>query len=176
MTAPHALKSGAVVALALAIVGLTGCAGAGKPPSTTLVGGASSAAPTPAPGYDWFFHTDGSEARLAYGLAESDDVPLVLACRQGSGRLELSATAPAGARAEIHIESGGEAQRFPARAEPSQLHEGVFLVAEADSDAPALQRFRSTGWLAVRHGDERRMMAPQPGSVGGIQRFFGKCG
>lgn len=126
--------------------------------------------------HDWFYHRDGEEARLAYGLAESDDLRLGLDCRQGSGRLALSAVGGPDAKPEIHVEAGGETERFAARSEPSQLHEGVFLTAEAAADAPVFQRFRRAGWLALWRNGERQAYAPHPESAPNIERFFAFCG
>jgi hypothetical protein len=135
-----------------------------------------ASSPQPVEGYDWFYHVDADEARLAYGLAESDDLRLGMDCRRGAGRLELSATsADAGAK-DIHVESGGETERFPAASEPSEVHDGVFLTAQADVDAPVFQRFRRVGWLALWQGDTREAYAPHPASRDNIERFFAFCG
>ncbi|GLS00451.1 hypothetical protein GCM10007859_04570 [Brevundimonas denitrificans] len=136
----------------------------------------SSSAPAPVAGHDWFYHRDGQEARLVYGLAESDDLRLGLDCHEGSGRLALSAVGGPDARPEIHLEAGGETERFAARSEPSELHEGVFLTAEAAADAPVFQRFRRLGWLALWLDGERQAYAPHPESAPNIERFFAFCG
>ena len=137
---------------------------------------ASSGPPAPVADHDWFYHRDGREARLVYGLAESDDLRLGLDCSEGSGRLALSAVGGPDAKAEILVEAGGETERFAAQSEPSQLHEGVFLTAEAAADAPVFQRFRRVGWLALWLDGERQAYAPHPGSAPGIERFFAFCG
>lgn len=136
----------------------------------------ASVAPAPISGYDWFFHQDEAEARLVYGLAESDDMRLALDCARASGKLVLSALGEPGARPEIHVESGGETRRFPARSEPSQLHEGVFLTADAVADAPVFHRFRRLGWMALWRDGAREAYAPHPGSAANIERFFAFCG
>lgn len=157
------------LALATAACNTTGTAGG-------PVTGPPAAAPQPVEGYDWFYHADGDGARLAYGLAESDDLRLGMDCRRGAGRLELSATSQdAGAR-EIHIESGGNTERFPAQSEPSELHDGVFLTAQAQTVEPVFQRFRQVGWLALRQGVTREAYAPHPASRDNIERFFAFCG
>ncbi|QDH73975.1 hypothetical protein [Brevundimonas sp. M20] len=137
---------------------------------------ASSAAPAPVAHYDWFLHQDGQEARLAYGLEESDDLRIGLDCRKNSGRLALSAVAPEGAAHEIHLESGGDTERYPAEAEPSELNDGLFLTAEAKAGDPVFQRFRRVGWLAVWQGEDRHAYAPHPGSSDRVERFFAFCG
>jgi hypothetical protein len=136
----------------------------------------SDAAPVPITGHDWFFHQDDAEARLVYGLAESDDMRLALDCTRASGRLVLSALGGPKAKPEIHVDSGGETARFRALSEPSQLHDGVFLTAEAAADAPVFQRFRRLGWMALWQASAREAYAPQPGSTPNIERFFAFCG
>ena len=168
----------ALFVLSALAVGAAGCAtvepavpGDAPPPPAT-----PGAAPLPVEGYDWFYSTDEDTARLAYGLAESDDLKLGLDCRRGAGRLEMVAIAEKGAKPEIHVESGGETERFPATSEPSQLHDGVFLGAEASTAEPVFQRFRRVGWLAQWRDGEREAYAPQPGSTPNIERFFAFCG
>lgn len=153
---------------------LTAAACATAPAPAMLSAG--SGAPAPVENYDWFFHEDGDEARLAYGLEESDDLRIGLDCRRASGKLDLSAIAKAGARPEIHLESGGDTERYPAQSEPSELNDGLFLTAEARTSEPVFQRFRRVGWLAVWQGEERNAYAPHPRSVDRIERFFAFCG
>ncbi len=159
------------VLLILSALTLGACASSSGAPTSIAASG-----PAPVEGYDWFLHEDGNEARLAYGLAESDDLRLGLDCQRGSGRLDLSATAPTGARAEIYLESGGDTERFPAKSEPSELNDGIFLTAEAKADHPVFLRFRRVGWLALWRGDERQTFAPHPGSAERVERFFAFCG
>src|SRR5690606_32442289 len=111
--------------------------------------GASPGAPTPVEGYDWFFHEGDGGLSLAYGVADSDDVRLSLDCRVGAGQVALTAPVQTDAVRELHLESGGETERLPALAEPSLLHDGVYLTAETASTMPVLQRFRQVGWMAV---------------------------
>lgn len=156
------------------VLGAAACATVDAPPEP--VPASAGGAPGPVADHDWFYHRDGGEARLVYGLAESDDLRLGLDCSEGSGRLALSAVGGPNAKAEIYIESGGETERFPARSEPSELHDGVFLTAEAAADTPVFQRFRRLGWLALWQDGEREAYAPHPDSAPNIERFFAFCG
>ena len=133
-------------------------------------------APIPVEGYDWFYHSDEDAARLAYGLAESDDLKLGFDCGRGTGRLEMVAIAEKGAKAEIHVESGGDTERFSAASEPSQLHDGVILTASASASEPVFQRFRRVGWMAQWRNGEREAYAPHPASATNIESFFAFCG
>lgn len=169
------MRGPTILILTVLAATLSACATAG-PTAPSPTDTASSGSPAPVENYDWFFHGDETSARLAYGLEESDDLRLGLDCDRGSGRLALSGNAPAGARAEFRIESGGETERFVAKAEPSELHDGVFLSAEARADAPVFQRFRRIGWLAMWQDGEREAYAPHPASAPNIERFFAFCG
>ncbi|HZV84742.1 MAG TPA: hypothetical protein VFF48_07125 [Brevundimonas sp.] len=88
----------------------------------------------------------------------------------------MSSIAAKGARPEIHLQSGAATERFRAASEPSQIHDGVFLTAEARSDHPVFQRFRQVGWVAQWRGDAREVYAPQPASRPVIESFFALCG
>ena len=169
------MRARALIVLTGLALGAAACATVETPlePAPVVV---SSGSPAPVANHDWFYHRDGEEARLVYGLAESDDLRLGLDCRQGSGRLALSAVGGPDAKPEIHVEAGGETERFAAQSEPSELHEGVFLTAEAATNAPVFQRFRRVGWLALWQDGERQAYAPHPGSTPNIERFFAFCG
>ena len=143
-------------------------------PAPTLL--ATSYATAPVANYDWYLHTDGDEARLAYGLRDSDDLRLGPDCRRGSGRLALSALGETGAAPEIGLESGGEAAVYPATAETSELVDGIVLSAAAPAAAPVFQRFQAVGWLAHRQADDIHAYVAHSGSTARIARFFAFCG
>ncbi len=154
----------------VALAGLTTACASVEP--ATLSAPASSPAPTP--GYDWFLSADQGLARLAYGVEASDDLKLGLDCETGTGKVDLVALGKTGAR-EIHLESGGDTERFRAEGEPSQLHDGDLLTATTDLDTPVLQRFRRLGWIAQWVDGERAAYVPQPGSEINVERFFAFC-
>lgn len=143
-------------------------------PAPTLL--ASRYATAPVANYDWYLHTDGDEARLAYGLRDSDDLRLGLECQRGSGRLALSALGETGARPEIALESGGEVALYAATTEASELVDGIVLSAAAPAAAPVFQRFQAVGWLAQRQADDIHAYVAHPGSTTRIARFFAFCG
>lgn len=162
----------------IAAAGLTLALAACNTTSSPSMGlsAASSGSPAPVEGYDWFLHQDGDNALLTYGVEESDDLRIGMECRKQSGRLALNAIAAEGSAPEIHIESGGDTERYPAEAEPSEVNDGLFLTAEAKAGDPVFQRFRRLGWLAVWEGEERHAYAPHPGSRDRVERFFAFCG
>lgn len=158
---------------ALAVLALSACAAT---PDHRALGAASSGAPQPVEGYDWFLNDDPEEPRLSYGYVQSDDVPFSLMCAPGSGKVRLALQGDAGGRGAITIESGGETEAYAAVAEPSEMHDGVHMIASAASADPVFQRFGRLGWLAVWKGEERLMMASQPGSAPRAAQFLALCG
>lgn len=152
---------------------MAGCATVSPDPATSNL--ASTGAPRPIDGHDWFFTAEGTDAKLAYGVADSDDLKLGMECVKGTGLLDLTASADDGAAPEIHIESGGDTERYVAAAEPAGVHDGLVLTAQAQADAPVFQRFRRLGWLAVWQGEDRQTYVPQPASADRIERFFAFC-
>lgn len=157
---------------ALALAGLTtACASVETPEPVAAV----AAAPAPVAGYDWHLTPEAGSARLAYGVEESDDLRLGLECAAGSGKIDLTVLAHTGDR-EIHLESGGETERFRAEGEPSEIHDGDILTASTRASEPVMQRFRRVGWIAQWVGGEREVYAPHPGSEAGVERFFAMCG
>lgn len=149
------------------------CAPLSAPAPTLLAPGYATA---PVANYDWFLHLDGDDARLAYGLRDSDDLRLGLDCRRGTGRLALSALGEAGAPSEISLESGGVAARYAATVEESELVDGVVLSATAPASARVFERFQAVGWIAHRQADDIHAYVAHPGSGSRITRFFAFCG
>ncbi len=160
------------LAPALALLSLGACA----PTLKTELASASRGAPLATPGYDWHLNEDAEEASLSYGMAETDDVPLDLSCRPGSGALQILQTVAENHPRVIALESGGAAETYPAKAEPSAMHEGLDLTAVARATDPVFLRFRKLGWLATYGPDYRTPLVAQQGSDQNIDRFFALCG
>lgn len=150
---------------------LSACASGPEAPSPVAAG-----APAPIAGYDWFFHADGGEGSLAYGVAESDELKLGLSCAKGAGALEIMVPTRPGSRPEIRLESGGELERWPAKAEPSVMTDDDLLTATAAASAPVFQRFRQLKWIARWRGDAREAYAAHRESEADVERFFAFCG
>lgn len=158
---------------AASLAALTACATAPTPEPYVRP---ESPAPTPIAGFDWHFNRHADGAALAYGVAESDDVRLSLQCESGTPGLMLYKDVEDGAEPIIHLESGGETERFPAEAQPSMLSDGVLLSATADPSHPVFQRFRRESWIASWVGDRREAYAAHAGSEAAVESFFSACG
>lgn len=156
----------------LALSALAACATPGGAPDTTPL--ASSGAPAPLPNYDWHLSFEPQEAGLAYGVANSDEVKLQLRCATGSGALDLAAMLEKPSR-QLHLESGGDTERYPAASEEAGITDGHYAQASAKTKDPVFQRFRRLGWIAVWDGETRRTYAAHPQSLADIERFFVAC-
>lgn len=153
-----------------------GCASGGVEPTPIYPAPPSYVAPSPMEGRDWHLSQYWDQSTLAYGVAESDDVNLVLTCADGAGEVSMFRDVANSAPREFHLEAGGDSGRFEADSEPSMLTDGQLLTAHAPTSDPVFRSFRSLGWLASWTGDAREGYAPQPGSEGNIERFFAACG
>ena len=137
---------------------------------------AEPAGPAATAGHDWRLIVDPEgAARLAYGGEDTDDLQLAMDCTPGNPDLTLSAPAPSGAKPEIHLESGGDTERYAAQSEPAGVTDGDWLTAEAALSDPVFARFRRLGWVAMWQGGHRLMMASHEGSGAGVGRFFDLC-
>ncbi|HYC66775.1 hypothetical protein [Brevundimonas sp.] len=170
------MRAPALLVLSGLALGAAACAGVEPAPPAASPLSAPATAPAPIENYDWLFFEEGDEASLGFGLDESDDVWLDLDCRRGSGRLVLVAPAGPDAPRLVRLEAGGERAAYRAEVEASELHEGVFLIADAPTADPVFQRFRALGWMTIEQEGEAHAMVPHPGSAARIERFFAFCG
>ena len=168
MRIPAAVACTSMLALAVA-----GCSTVG-PTAPTAASQPAASAPKPVASYDWFYHEDAGEAQLVFGMEASDDIQMGLSCAARSGKLDIFAIAEA--PRDIHLESGGDTERFKAGAEPSELHDGSILTAEAKADLPVFVRFRRLGWMASLHDGRRDMFVAHPTTMANVERFFVFCG
>ncbi|WAC59197.1 hypothetical protein [Brevundimonas sp. SL130] len=157
---------------ALALAGLAACATSPQAPNPKPM--ADAGAPAPIANYDWHISLEPQEAGLAYGVANSDEVKLQLRCATGSGALDLAALLDKPAR-QLHLESGGDTERYPAVSEDAGITDGAYAEAAAKTRDPVFQRFRRLGWIAVWDGETRRTYAAHPQSLADIERFFVAC-
>jgi hypothetical protein len=122
----------------------------------------------------WFFHTDGAEAKLAYGTPQSDDAPLMLMCTGRSGQVTLSQSAVRPGDG-VTLASSGRRSTFYGETEADQLNGGLIVSAVAPVDAPVLSAFRRSGDLAIEENGRRARLLATPVERAQIQQFFQTC-
>jgi len=132
------------------------------------------------PGFGLFYNDQGATAVLAYGQANSDDVALMLQCRKGSGRVQVSDVArhpmAKGAPApRLVLTSNGRRTELPARVETGQSDGPPILTADTALDGDALKAFRRSGRISVSFGDVRYGLTARTQERAGVERFFVAC-
>jgi hypothetical protein len=161
----------AVAAMALAATfgcGLAACMQDGARQTAT-----TSVPATSRSGTGLFFVDEGGSAKLAYGLANSDDVDLMLECAKGTGRVQLTQAAGDARTPRLTLSSSGRRADLPTTAETGEG--ATLLVANTTSDAAPLQSFRRSGQLMVSYADRRVGVNANADERAGVERFFAAC-
>lgn len=128
---------------------------------------AAGVAPTPAP-MGWHLSHEGAMAKLAYGVANSDQLALMMTCEPGQAQATIYGDVqPASPRL---IRASAKAESI------DPLSGGLADEARIPLRAPVLQKLADSGKLAVEgeaghfeltaKGDERRL----------VRQFFAYCG
>jgi hypothetical protein len=129
------------------------------------------------PDEGFFFDQEGSDARLAYGRANSDDVQLMLRCEAGQGQVEITDAVLGEAKTGdlLLLISGKAKSALPARVETNEESGGRLAIVQADTSASALDGFRRSGVIAVRLGTRQYELSATASEKAAIARFFSLC-
>ncbi len=122
----------------------------------------------------WNLHVAGSQAKLAYGMPNSDLVGLMMTCERGSQAVVVSGDVSA-KRPMLVLASGGQKLELNGAAEPDPYTGGLWLEAEAPVGEPALKRFARTGDLKLKRPLGGLDMGASDNARGDIRRFFAHC-
>lgn len=164
-----ALAAAAVSLLALAAI-LAGCnlqRGPAPPQNLPQLSSATG----------FFFNDNGDSAGLAYGVANSDAVDLMLECDKGRRRVDIIDAAHPGARKDqpITLISGGTRSDLPTQVERDEERGQALARGKAATDSPVLIAFRKSGRMTVKLGARERAYAATPGELVSVARFFAVC-
>ena len=132
--------------------------------------------PRLADGFGLHFQDEGSDVKLAYGLADSDDVALMLQCAKGAGMVQVTDVARDSARPVLVLASNDGISVLTASLQPNPEGVAPLLAAETSVDSPALAAFRRTGRISVRNGDFRYGIMSTGSERAEVGRFFAACG
>lgn len=175
----------------VSVLALTACSGGEEKADETAPAAETPAAapaepeapsgPAPVEGYDWAMHGPGADepdrAFLSYSVAETDDVPLMMDCRQGSGVVSVNTDSGVTGVGAIILRSGDDQAMYPVTSRtPSELSGGEFLTVEIPVSDATLQAFRTNGWINFSVAGEARDLAAHPGHARqAIEQFFSFC-
>lgn len=126
--------------------------------------------------YDWYFERGDQALQLAYGLPNSDDIPLRFSCRAGSGEIEITATGVDAAIKTITLGTSETSQTYSARQEAAEMFDGYLLHARASTSDPVFVSFARLGWLVIFHEGRWAGLSPQAGTRTQGQDFLAACG
>ena len=123
----------------------------------------------------WITGAETGEASLTYGTPDSDDAPLLLRCRPGSGRVTLSVDAARPGEG-LTLASGARKVTLHGTEEPDVLHgQGVIVTVDTRADNPVLQGFRNTGRLAFVSENGRAELPATAEEQTRIRQFLDRC-
>ena len=154
------------LAATLACGALAGC----------YTGKGADSGPKLAGGFGLYFQDEGPDVKLAYGVADSDDVALMLQCSKGSGAVQVTDVARDSARPMLVLASNDGVSVLSASLQPNPEGVAPLLAARTSVDSPALAAFRHTGRIAVRNGDFRYAITATSAENAEVRRFFAACG
>ncbi|MBU0825092.1 MAG: hypothetical protein KKA44_08220 [Alphaproteobacteria bacterium] len=141
-----------------------------------LGGGAASAAPAVADGYDWTMRINEdrvSDAILAYEVDGTDDQPLNFRCEQGGNRIFAGISGGAPDLTAIELASGSAKLRITGETEIDEMP--FFQSQEIAGGSPLIRAFASSGWLRMTANDRTIDMAATATGKQAIARFIEFC-
>lgn len=128
------------------------------------------------PGYDWSTPVqEGGTSRLLYGKAHSDDVPLELACRHGSGQVELLVMTMGEGPSVMQLMTPDTQVAIDARTALDTDFNITLQRARLDSRAPIFTSIARHQAVAVMAHGQWKPLLPHPGTHIDIESFLARC-
>lgn len=123
-------------------------------------------APEGIEGMGWHLNHDGHEARLFYGVADSDQLAVMMSCRMGGGEIvTMGAVQPVAARSAGSLE-----------ADIDPLSGDLMEMRALSANDPAMARLVQAGRLGVEGEDRRFDLSATPDERQSIKTFLDDCG
>lgn len=119
----------------------------------------------PSPAMDWHFHTEGETAKLAYGVANSDQLVMMLMCTPGEDKVSTLGSV----RAEADTATGETSYSDP-------MTGGILHEAEIDRHDAALADLAATGKMTVVSDQGKLAIGSDATDQEAVNAFFASCG
>ena len=114
----------------------------------------------------WHVNHDGHEARLFYGVANSDQLAVMMSCRVGNGEIvTMGAVQPVAARSASSVE-----------ADIDPLSGELIEMRALSAHDPAMVQLVRSGRLGVEDEASRFDLSATPQERQSIRRFLDDCG
>jgi hypothetical protein len=137
--------------------------------------GSCATQPVSSGGFAWNYQKDAGEGvKLAYGAPQSDAVLLMLNCREGSNRVQVSMLGGS-EREGVVLASHGAKDSFGGQAQTDPMGGGQVVMVDVPVNAPSLRQFARTGDLTLIDRGRPVQLSAQGGDKAGVSRFFEEC-
>ena len=168
----------AMFAVSVAGMGLTG--------AVALGGGDSESAPLPidafaleaavaeAPEMGWHLLHEGDRAKLAYGVANSDQIAVILTCAPGDRTVDIYGVVQPDTTG-LTLASGGHAATLDGAPEVDPLTGAMAVETQAPLSDPVLAGFQRGEGLSVVGRGSRRVLDASAEERRLVDAFFGHC-
>ena len=117
------------------------------------------------PAMDWHFHTEGDTAKLAYGVANSDQLVLMLTCTPGEDKVSTLGSV----RAEADTATGQTSYTDP-------MTGGILHESEIDKHDVALADLAATGKMTVVSDQGEIAIGSDKADQEAVKAFLASCG
>ncbi len=125
------------------------------------------------PGMGFFFLDEGASAKLAYGVANSDNVGLMMECDKGSRLVRVTDLVRSNAAPVIILASAGKRSELAAKVDPGMGQ--PLVTASAPSASPAFTGFRRSGKIEVSYAGLNYAVAAKDFEKPQVEKFFAAC-
>lgn len=133
----------------------------------------------PMAGFDWSLARSLPQWRLAYGRDDRNDTPLSLSCTNGSGQVQIIITHGSlegdDPTAPIRLATDTLGADLPVQSSLLIAPGTIRKSATISANAPLLNSFQETRWLAFFDGSEWVALAPQEGTFVEVGAFLNHC-
>lgn len=129
----------------------------------------------PIEGYDWISAFGTQSPMLAYGVANSDDAPLIMRCVAGSGRVSVSVMSGSSQKRAITLSTADLSRSYDATNTYEDMSGGRLLQTVISATDPIFASAEVTGWLAIRPNDTWVALVPHRGTRLDAKAFSTAC-
>lgn len=137
--------------------------------------GSCATQPPRSNGFAWNYQPDqGEGVKLAYGQPQSDAVLLMMTCREGGNRVQVSMLGGS-EREGVVLASNGARDSFGGQAQTDPMGGGQVVTVDVPANAPSLKAFASTGDLTLIDRGRPISLSAGGAEKAGVSRFFQDC-
>jgi hypothetical protein len=120
---------------------------------------------------------DMKDARLFFGLPDSDALDLILKCRKGARTIPVTFNLADEAVRQVRIASAGAQTTIRVKPHLNEMDGGYSLTGQIPSASPALAGLLRSGLLTTWYGEQKTdWTGTTPGEKRALANFATACG